>query len=252
MEIVLIYILKTLVLPIASLSLLAVIVVLLYKKYHFSVVWVVIPIGVLQILSMPVVAVNIANSQQKYAAFNVDSSSKLSPQAIVILGGGLNLYAPEYPLQLSVTRHTLARLRYGAYLYRKTALPILLSGGRVFDFQTEAEATVMAELLSEEFNVPVRWREEQSRNTAENAKYSYQLLSASNIKRILLVTDALHMARAVEQFRRTSLEVIPAPTNFIGLSQNRILNYIPVAYALELSTRTIHEILGRLWYRLRY
>ncbi len=252
MEIELIYILKTLILPIASLLLCAVLAVFFYKKNRISVFWVITPILLLQLLSMPVVAVNLATSQQKYPAFNLDSISATKPQAIIVLGGGLNLYAPEYPLQLTASHHTLLRLRYAAYLFRKTALPVLVSGGRVFDLQTEAEAAVMADILSTEFNVPVSWQEDKSRNTAENAMYSHQLLSQSHIKRVLLVTDALQMARAVKQFQGRGLEVIPAPTHFVGIFKNRILDYIPAAYALELSTRTIHEILGRLWYRLRY
>ena len=107
-------------------------------------------------------------------------------------------------------------------------------------------------MLINDFHFKANWLENKSRNTAENATFSYTLLSSNNIDRIILVTQALHMARAVDQFQNAGFQVTPAPTAFISYSnQITVLDFIPSAPALEVSSMTIHEILGRWWYQLK-
>ncbi len=253
MDIVLIYLLKILVLPVASLSFLAIAGVFYVRKNKGKGIGLVLlPLLSLLLLSLPIVADNFAQSQQKYSVLNADAMTKKKPQAIVVLGGGVRLFAPEYQKHSIPKDSTLSRLRYAAYLTKKTYLPLLVSGGRVFDYQPQTEASVMASVLTEEFNIPVTWLEESSRNTAENAVFSHKILLKHKIKRVLLVTDALHMGRAVEQFERVGLTVLAAPTNVVNSHGYKVFDFLPTAKALELSTRVIHEILGRLWYRLRY
>ena len=50
-------------------------------------------------------------------------------QAIVVLGGGRYLGAPEYGGD-TVSEPTLVRVRYGAYLHRLVNKPLLVSGGK--------------------------------------------------------------------------------------------------------------------------
>lgn len=69
----------------------------------------------------------------------------------------------------------------------------------------------MAEILEGEFGVPVRWREELSRDTADNARFSAVMLKAAGISRIVLVTQAFHMPRAVALFEAAGLQVVAAP-----------------------------------------
>ena len=54
----------------------------------------------------------------------------------------------------------------------------------------------MKQVLEREFQVPVTWVEETSRNTLENARGSFQVLGAAGIRRVYLVTHAWHMPRA--------------------------------------------------------
>jgi uncharacterized SAM-binding protein YcdF (DUF218 family) len=79
------------------------------------------------------------------------------------------------------------------------------------------------------------------------------MLSQDGIKRIILVTHALHMYRSVQQFRNQGLQVLPAPTVFISKQRiNFPLSFLPSAGALKNSSLAIHEIMGRAWYELRY
>jgi hypothetical protein len=54
---------------------------------------------------------------------------KKSPRtAIVVLGGGRRLLAPEYGVA-TLTPRSIERLRYGVWLARETGLPLAFSGG---------------------------------------------------------------------------------------------------------------------------
>ncbi len=173
--------------------------------------------------------------------------------AIVILGGGRNFAAPEYSAQDTVNGATLERLRYGAWLFRNTHNPILVTGGKVFNIR-QAEASLMRNSLVNDFGVPVKWLETRSHNTWENAVFSGRILQAAGIKRIYLVTHAAHMRRARMAFRNTGLQIIPAPMGFTNLTGETplLIDLLPDYKALDASSRCLHEWLGMLWYRIRY
>ncbi len=170
-------------------------------------------------------------------------------QAIVVLGGGSYFHAPEYGTH-TVGPETLERLRYAATLHRKTGLPILVSGGTP-QGNERSEAQQMQEVLEQEFQIPVRWREDASDNTEQNARHSAAIFSSQPIGRILLVTHAYHMRRARHAFERAGLQVIPAPTAYTTRYRTDVLAFLPNALALRDSRRFLHEWIGMLWYRLK-
>lgn len=173
-----------------------------------------------------------------------------TPDAIVILGGGRTPDAPEFGGD-TVSPSTLLRLRYGAYLQRYSQAPVLVSGGRVYG-EVASEADLMAQALAQDFNVATRWREDRSRNTRENAKYSAELLLAEDRKHIWLVTQAWHMPRSVAAYEAYGFEVTPAPTAFNAYfsTKSALLGFIPTAGDLEDSAWVIHEWLGIAYYRM--
>lgn len=172
-------------------------------------------------------------------------------QAVVVLGGGRDILSPEDADRDRPSSASLMRLRHGARLHRLTGLPLLVSGGKP-DGQGESEAVVMARALEDDFRVKVRWVEDASDNTAQNARFAAVVLREAGVRRILLVTDAIHMRRAEQIFRRTGLEVVPAPTGFKKRGPVTIASFIPSAHALEDSHYALHEWIGIVWYRLRY
>jgi uncharacterized SAM-binding protein YcdF (DUF218 family) len=170
-------------------------------------------------------------------------------QAIVILGGGRLHAAPGEQGRDIPGPQTLLRLRHGAQLQRQTGLPVLVSGGSPAD-TGQSEAAIMARSLREDFGVPVRWLEEQSENTAQNASMAAQILRQAGITRVALVTDAIHMPRAQAIFIRSGLEVVAAPAAFVSQKKWSIGDGIPTAAALKVSHDVLHERLGLLWYAL--
>ncbi|MHB8347222.1 MAG: YdcF family protein [Acidiferrobacterales bacterium] len=173
-------------------------------------------------------------------------------RAIVVLGGGRYPHAPEYGGD-TVGPTDLVRLRYAARLQRQTGLPILVSGGSPSGEEI-AEADLMKSCLEQDFGAHVRWVEQKSRNTWENARYSSKLLLAAKIRHVYLVTNAWHMRRAEWAFETNGIDVTPAPTGFatLGATYSGLLGYLPSTKGLKMSTTALRERLGFLWYNLAY
>ena len=170
-------------------------------------------------------------------------------RAIIVLGGGKNHGAPEYGGD-TVLGATLVRLRYAAHLHRQTRLPVLVSGGSP-EGSAVTEAQAMRQVLEREFGVPVRWAEDGSANTLDNARLSYRLLAAEKIRTVYLVTHAWHMPRARLAFEHAGFRVIPAPTAFTTRYKLTVLDFLPDARALRDTAQFFHEVIGIVWYRLR-
>lgn len=169
-------------------------------------------------------------------------------QAIVVLGGGMVETLPSLGGD-QPKDGTLVRLRYAARYARSWHLPVLVSGGRPPN-RVYSEAEVMARILEQEFAVPVRWREDGSRDTAENAQKSAAILLPQGIRRIALVTQPYHFPRAERLFRAAGFEVVNAPAQFMtqnGRAGLALSDFIPRASALERSYLALHEWLGIGW-----
>lgn len=179
------------------------------------------------------------------------STKGTGAQAIVVLSAGTLENNPEYGNKAIPDYIALARIRYAAKLYRDTGLPILVSGGLGDKARhLDALAAGMAQALNDEFAIPVRWQEDQSKNTRENAEFSARLLKQDGIAHILLVTDAMHMRRAKFAFEQTGIKVTSAPTLFFSYSDLSVLSFLPSVEGLRRSQYATHEWLGLIWYRL--
>jgi uncharacterized SAM-binding protein YcdF (DUF218 family) len=202
----------------------------------------------LLVQSLPIVSGALIQSLERRAGGVPDSPG--AAQAIVILGSGLLRDAPDYGGDTANER-TLVRTRYGARLAERWHLPVLVSGGRPAG-ASRSEAAVMGEILEREFGVPVRWREELSLDTADNARFSAVILKQAGVSRIVLVTKAFHMPRAVALFEAAGLQVVPAPTGFraSGDRPPDWFDLVPGASALHNAYYALHEWLGIAWLRL--
>jgi uncharacterized SAM-binding protein YcdF (DUF218 family) len=163
-------------------------------------------------------------------------------QAVVIPGGGIRRDAPEYGGD-TLNRWTLERVRYGAKLARETGLPVLVSGGSVFG-DTATEASLMRAALEKEFNVPVRWVEDRSRNTHENAQLSAAILKRDGVKRVVVVMHGFDIRRARAEFEAAGLEVVPAPTVISRFEIVGPRDFLPSMGALQASQVALYELLA--------
>ena len=140
-------------------------------------------------------------------SFFHNSHKNKKAQAIVILGAGLTNSSTMQQPNLNAT--LLERVRFGAYLQRKTKLPILVSGAGSHAIDTEA--SVMKQVLEDEFHAHVDFVEERSNSTKENAQFTFEILKHNNIKSIFLVSNSWHLKRAEYMFEKYTddIEIIP-------------------------------------------
>lgn len=173
-------------------------------------------------------------------------------QAIVVLTAGVVPRAPEYGGDDAPDSLALARMRYAAKVRHDTGLPLLVTGGRVDAGQAQSLAAGMAAGLRNEFRTEVKWIEETSTNTAENAANSAAILLPAGARRIVLVTHAMHMERAARVFRRAGFDVVPAPTMYYSRIPFSPFQLLPSASGLAASYYAIYEWIGLAWYRVRH
>ena len=198
------------------------------------------------LLSTPLVSYGLNRLVEQVPPASIERVEEFKPQAIVVLGGGGDAHAPEYRDGPSCSEATLARVTHGAYWAKRTELPILVSGGLLCDHgHTEAQAMNFALGL---YGLSPKWKEEQSRNTHENAVFSQQFLAQSGVERILLVTSSYHAQRAENYFRTSGLEVLSAPTQYadpdIGLYN--LFGILPDFRDLQSSSRAVRDLIALL------
>jgi uncharacterized SAM-binding protein YcdF (DUF218 family) len=197
-------------------------------------------------LSIPLVAVGLSISlQPERPAAEFDFADA---QAIVVFGADANTFAPEFG-GASLGALSLERVRYAAWLAQRSNLPVLLSGG-VPAQGIAPLAQLMATTLEDEFGVPARWRESRSADTRENARFSADILRAEGLERIVLVTHARHLPRALSACRDAGLKARGAGTGWREFSALEWRSCMPSARALRESSWAIHEWIGRAWYAL--
>ena len=203
----------------------------------------------LAILSMPACGRLLLRMIEPGEAF--DPRLAAGAQALVILGGGTTAEAPEYGAD-TTSAVTLERLRYGARIFRRTALPVLVSGGNPEGHRT-TEGAQMRAVLAGEFGVPVTWVEDGSDNTFESARNCRAILTERGIERVVLVTHAAHMRRARLAFEHQGFGVVAAPTGFGGTGRNRLPeDFLPGTEGLRMSRTFLYEQMGIGWYHLRF
>ena len=175
----------------------------------------------------------------------LDLAQARTAQAIVIPGGGVRRNAREYGGD-TVGRLTLERVRYGARLAKQTGLPVLVTGGSVLG-DGAAEARLMRDALENEFGVKVRWVEDRSRNTRENAEFSAVMLAVEGIRRVVLVAHSFDIPRARAEFAAAGFGVLVAPTSIPAAEIDWPGDFLPGIGGLQTSYYACYELAALMW-----
>lgn len=170
---------------------------------------------------------------------------------IVILGGGTVENSPEEGENGSLTGDSFKRALYGLYIAEQYRLPVLYSGGKLFDAQGKGEAEIAMKLLSKYNRSGIKlMKETMSRTTYENALYVKERF---NPRRVILVTSAYHMKRSLYIFGRAGIECVPAPTDYkIDSLDYNVTSFIPKSYEMDCIFKGLKEYTGLLFYTLKY
>jgi uncharacterized SAM-binding protein YcdF (DUF218 family) len=171
--------------------------------------------------------------------------------AIVVLGGTMSsLIAPRVEIEETHGSRVVPAYR----LLRMNKAPVIvLSSGSWYVTESKerrVEAQDMRDfLLSLGAPSDALIVEGRSRNTFENARQSAKILKERGQRKILLVTSAFHMRRAVPLFEAEGLDVIPVPTEHrLNARSLRFWDFVPDLSSLGWTTGGIKERLGSLFY----
>ena len=227
-------------------------VVIAWRRKPFGLAVATAAIGALYLAAMPVTASLLIRWMEAIAiaepTLPSDSPPGAIPGAIIVLSADARRSGiPGVPD--TVGQLTLERLAEAARQSWRLGLPILVSGGGPPD---PSLAALMSKVLQEDFRVPVQWREERSRNTFENALFSAEILRHAGIASALVVTHPWHLARALWSFRAVGYPVVPSPTTEDTSRSLSLAAFLPQIPALLKSYYALHELIGLVWYRVRY
>ena len=247
-------------LGLTALLLVVTLVLLWRRRPRLAAVPIVLALGVLLVGSSGWLCVQLVGSLEFQ---HIPPAELPQADAIVVLGGCTQ---PAYPPRPGVELMEGGdRIVHAVRLFRAGKAPkVILSGGRVgWSGEIGSESEDMAQLV-EFMGVPrsAILQDPTSLNTRENAVNVKQIMEQQKVRRILLVTSALHMPRSLLIFQRLGIDAIPAPTDFIlatfppgrDVKPNlgvTLLELLPDADRLQKTTRALKEYVGIWIYRLR-
>lgn len=207
-------------------------------------------VAVLWVGSMPLTGQILGTPLENYYA-PVQVAAAPKADAIVVLGGALTgAQPPERPNMAMGS--SADRVWQAAALYRAGKAPwvIVAAGERHPEPGLQIEAEAITEMLLA-LGVP-RERilaEGKSQTTRENAANTRAIATGLSARRVLLVTSAQHLPRAVrvfeDEWKGTGLSVIPFAADVTADDENFTLSVlIPSVEALRYVTRTLKEYAG--------
>jgi uncharacterized SAM-binding protein YcdF (DUF218 family) len=168
----------------------------------------------------------------------------LKADAVVVLGA-------EAYNDKTLDGDSLNRLVAAFILYRRLHIPIIFSGG--YSTSTVATAKIARNIL---LKMGIDRKDilidDKSDDTNQNAIYTKAICVKHRFKRIILVTSAYHMKRAVLLFNGAigvnRLKVIPYPADYKSNDRYNFYSFMPNLGNLVISAEAIHEYLGYVYY----
>ncbi len=216
---------------------------LLFRRTRLGIGMAVLAVAWSGLLAVPTVSDWVRDRIERHYP-PVDESTLPSADAIVVLGGAMHFYWLE---REHVTPYELenSRLAAGAraWLAHKAPVIVLSGGGDNGGNPKNSEARLMANAI-QRLGVPADalMLEPESRNTRDNARFTAALADQHGFDRILLVTSSLHMPRAVIEFRKAGVDVVPVPVPERANRDSWKQRWIPSRRALWRSGRAIKEV----------
>jgi uncharacterized SAM-binding protein YcdF (DUF218 family) len=196
----------------------------------------------------------VASLESWYPPFQATAATRFD--AIVVLAGGVYAQGTLRPVP-ELSGPSLARTACGAEAWSQGLAPrLVVSGGDARVFQTGPLEAHEMKRWARRLGVPdsAILVEDRSRTTYENASRTKELLGAG---RILLVTDAYHLPRAVALFQKQGFSVTPKPCGYEAADRPgdvwarlTLFDFLPNYTALMITTQAVDELAGILVYWL--
>ena len=220
---------------------------IIFNLRKFSLVGII----VLILSSLPIISNKfIAYLEKDYQPLEIADVENVD--AIVVLSGMIRVIGDEENLKYEFT-DSVDRFFAGLDLFNNNKSPILiLTRGKMPWSLGIAEGEYLKELaikygVSEE-NIILT---DEVQNTDQEAKAIKKILTED--AKIILVTSAFHMPRAEKVFKAANINVIPFPVDFQSSKlKTTIMDFIPSAVSLFDTSHFVREMIGRLYYNLKY
>ena len=237
----------------ALLAIVALLLLWLLTRRGFFLTSVVVVVAIVWLLSTPAMSGGLQSLLERQAG-EVRTESLPNADVIVVLGGTLS---PPTERGGEVNLSAAAdRLVHAARLYKLAKAPIvLIAGGNGGEDDSMRAESVHAAALLESWGVPQSaiLTETESTNTYENATFTKLMLEQHHLDRVLLVTSAMHMPRALAAFRSVGIDATPAPTDFEASRREPtgLARWTADPGSLAVTTRVLKEFVGWIVYRQR-
>lgn len=180
---------------------------------------------------------------------NTDIENIQVPVNILVLGGG-HTDDLRLPFNSQLSESTLARLTEGIRLHQRLNNSKLITSGygrtnQLSDARVSANTAILLGIESSRIKM-----QETPENTRQEAS-SYKQIFGDSAK-LILVTSAAHMPRAIYLFNKVGLAPIAAPTNYLVKKEGKSssFHWIPSSCNIEKMESAMHEYFGLIWYKL--
>ena len=138
-------------------------------------------------------------------------------------------------------------MRYGIWLARETGAPLAFSGG-IGHAQVDglAEAQIAARIALQDYGRPLKWVEDESRDTRENAAAPSRCCSGRDHAHRARHPRLAHAARDARfrAGRRGSLRIEAAPMGLAQTAERPALLWIPSPLGNAAMNHVLHELAG--------
>jgi uncharacterized SAM-binding protein YcdF (DUF218 family) len=205
------------------------------------------PFVVLSIISLPAVSDLVVASLERQYPPLLHRPDDI--QAIVVLSS--YVFPPTTPgAPPEFDERTSNRCLKAADMYHQgQPCPVLVSGRSADADGADYGEAMRALLMKLGVRADDVLVERQSLTTYENAVESARILQGRQLSRILLITDATHLKRAVACFRKQGMEVVPCGCAYrLRDSPFELSRLLPQPGVAERCQWICHEWLGLAWY----
>ena len=184
--------------------------------------------------------------ERKYSPFKLSSiTSDTTKTLVLVLGSGYTL-DKRLPANAQIGLCALGRLTEGIRIHRLIKNSVIIcSGNSPEGLETQAQVTKRAAII-----MGVNANELQTLDKPSTTQEEVTELGRLYNKKqpLVMVTDAIHMPRAIRLFRKEGFNPVPAPTNYKVNEgpQQEGMQWWPSMGNIGLMNYVVHEWLGNL------
>ena len=211
----------------------------------------IIGIVILIFCSLPIISNKATVYLQKDYSLQ-ETSSINKADAIVVLSGMVSAIKTGNKFKYEFGGG-VDRILSGMDLFKDNKAPLLILTRGKLPWQLGIPEGEYLKEFAIKFGIPEKsiLLTDNVQNTDEEAKSVKRLLKKNDTE-IILVTSAFHMPRAKKIFEAANIKVIPFAVDFSSSGKITLMDFIPSASGLNVTSNFVKRMIGRAYYSLKY